>query len=95
MNSIGVRLRLARGLAVGLSGRELDRLAGRAEGHCGLIEADTTERPRASDVLASYARVLGVSLDWLVMGLGAEPAEASVRASVDAARSASAPTEAA
>lgn len=82
---IGGRLRLARTTA-GITARELDRLAGRAEGHAALIESDTTERPRASDVLLSYADVLGLSLDWLAAGRGRAPREADVLAAVERAR---------
>ncbi len=81
---IGGRLRKLREMA-GLSARELDRLAERTEGHCNLIEV----RPKANvgaATLADYARVLGVSLDWLVLGVGDPPRVEDVRAAVERAR---------
>lgn len=82
--SIAGRLRKARKIGK-LHARELDRLAGKTLGHCGLIEA----RPR-SDVYAktceAYAEVLGLSLDWLIAGKGADPEPAGVLAAVSAAR---------
>ena len=69
----------------GLSTRELDRLAGITEGHTSLIE--TGARPNIeARTAASLARVLGVSLDWLVTGAGKEPSERAVRSAVAAAR---------
>ena len=88
-DTLSVRLRQVRGL-VGLSARELDRLAGLAEGHCSLIENGT--RPHVEVRTAqSLARVLGVSLDWLIDGSGRTPSERAVRAAVESARTAKSP----
>ena len=65
MVTIGQRLRWARDQAE-LSARELDRLAGKTPGHAGLIEARGTDA--WASTLAAYARVLGLSLDWLIAG---------------------------
>lgn len=68
-----------------LSARELDRLAGLGEGHVSMIE--TGRRPSIEAKTASaLAEVLGVSLDWLIAGVGAEPRPRRVVASVEAAR---------
>jgi transcriptional regulator with XRE-family HTH domain len=81
LKTIGDRLAFARTKG-GISARELDRLAGKTEGHASLIEAR-----RAADVLASnvaaYASVLGVTVEWLLTGEGDEPTEESVTAAVD------------
>lgn len=87
------RLRKARGL-VDLSARELDRLAGLAEGHTSLIENGTRAAVEAKTAQA-LARVLGISLDWLIAGLGKMPSERTVRSAVDAARVAYAKSSAA
>jgi transcriptional regulator with XRE-family HTH domain len=81
---IGKRLRKARKLAQ-ISARELDRLAGRTPGHAGLIEHRPGADVMAGTVLA-YADVLGLSLDWLIAGRGAEPIAARVQAAVVEAR---------
>jgi len=68
LGSVGERLLHARTLA-GVSQRELDRLAGKAEGHCGLIEARHSNVVR-TDTVAAYADALGVSRSWLAWGQG-------------------------
>lgn len=88
--SLGARLRSVRELA-GLSARELDRLAGQAEGHATVIELRESTAVR-TDTADRYARVLGVSLDWLVSGSGDAPTQRSVRLAVDRARAALAAT---
>lgn len=87
--TVGHRLRAAREL-VGLkelSARELDRLAGLHQGHVWAIE--TGHRPSIeSDTAIALARVLGVTLDWLLTGQGDEPIADDVIASVERARAA-------
>lgn len=84
------RLLQARALASKLGCRELDRLAGLAEGHVSMIE--TGRRPNLEmSTATALVRVLGVSLDWLVSGVGPTPSARSVRMSVEAARSRYAP----
>src|SRR3990167_5017848 len=75
------RLRRARALA-GLHAHELGALAGLAEAHVGAIERGTIARPSAA-TLSAIARVLGVSLDWLIDGRGEL---AHVCEQIDAAR---------
>jgi transcriptional regulator with XRE-family HTH domain len=81
---VGGRIKQARCLAK-IAARELDRLAGITEGHTSLIEsghvADAT-----SQTLVKIARVLGVSLDWLVSGFGDGPTTDTVIAAVAVAR---------
>jgi len=82
--NLAARLRHARILG-GLSARELDRLAGKTPGHSSLLETSPDIDPSVSTAMA-YARVLGLSLDWLAAGEGAAPHRAAVLASVQHAR---------
>lgn len=85
--SLSSRLRVARE-AGGISARELDRLArGRSDGLAAQIESGRKPSPEASTA-GEYARALGVSLDWLISGIGQPPSEKKVRAAVAAARAA-------
>lgn len=85
VDSLGARLRVARELA-GISARELDRLARkRSDGLAAMIERGTKPNPEASTA-GEYARTLGVSLDWLVNGIGAGPSTRRVRAAIEAAK---------
>lgn len=68
LSNVSTRLRAAREFA-GLSGRALDRLATRPEGTAAIIEGRSAEGIRRH-VAESYARVLGVELAWLMLGLG-------------------------
>jgi transcriptional regulator with XRE-family HTH domain len=79
------RLRVAREKAEGLSQRELSRLAGVAEGAVWFIETQPDRRTDAW-LLDRVASVLGVSLDWLVRGIGPEPTADAIREAVAAAR---------
>ncbi len=65
----------------GVSHESVSLSAGLASGHLGLIVSGRVKRPSA-EVLAKVADVLGVSLDWLVLGKGEEPDAAAVRARV-------------
>lgn len=83
--SLGDRLALARALVPGLTAKELARLAGLSPPHVHAIE--TGLRPRVETRTASaLADVLGVSLDWLVRGLGRDPSARRVRGAVADAR---------
>ncbi len=81
---VGLRLQEARGL-VDLAARELDRLAGTTEGHASLIESGVVQNVTL-ETAGKLAGVLGVSLDWLVGGLGKSPTARSVKTAVDNAR---------
>jgi transcriptional regulator with XRE-family HTH domain len=71
LSSFADRLGFARELS-GMSARGLDRLAGLRAGHTALIEAG--RRPNVETRTAEgLARALGLSLDWLVMGVGDMP----------------------
>lgn len=88
------RLRRARETAE-LSQRELSRLAGLSEGTVWFIEC-RPDKETAQSFVVALADVLGVSLDWLVRGLGDEPTAEQIRAAVAVARErAAGPTEAA
>jgi transcriptional regulator with XRE-family HTH domain len=80
--NLGDRLREARSLA-GISGRRLDALAELRAGHVASIEAGRRPNIEAKTAM-SLARVLGVTLDWLLTGVGDEPTELSVRRAVEA-----------
>ncbi len=81
--SIGPQLKRAREL-VGLSRRELARLAQLADPHVGMIERGDVRSP-AAVTLDAIAHVLGVSVEWLLGG-GAEPRVESMLAAVEHAR---------
>jgi hypothetical protein len=83
--TIASRLRYARELADELSARELDRLAGKAQGHASLIEARPDADARAG-TLRVFAEILGLSLDWLIVGKGKAPTRETVCAAVKKAR---------
>lgn len=88
LNSPWDRLRWAR-LAANISARELDRLAGLAEGHTALLEAG-----KKNDIEMRTAKklksALGVTLDWLVIGEGDPPTTEHILSSVKAAQAAAA-----
>lgn len=78
------RLEHARVLA-GLSQQELSKLSGLAGSHARLIATGVVESPRV-EAAERLARTLGVSLDWLVSGVGPEPTSEQVQAAVAKAR---------
>lgn len=78
------RLQLARDLG-GVSARELGLLAGMAHSAVGWIERSSGDGP-TSKSLERIVGVLGVSLDWLVLGKGNAPEARDVRAAVARAR---------
>lgn len=85
LETLADRLRWVREELAGISARELDRLAHKTEGHVRSIEV----RPEAetqTGTVDAYARVLGLSLDWLVRGVGRSPTKASVLSALEAAR---------
>lgn len=84
-NSVGARLRLAREMVPDFSQRELDRLAGRREGQCGMIES-RAQRVLDPDVALAYATALGCTRRWLVLGEGDPPTAEAIREAVEAAR---------
>lgn len=80
---IGKRLTAAREF-LGISGRELDRLADKAEGHAGLLEGGHIQT-LSFENLAAYASVIGVSVEWLATGAGEQPSPEGAMAAVEAA----------
>lgn len=82
LGGLGRRLRDAR-LAGGISARRLDILAGLGLGHVAMIESG--QRPNIeARTSQSIANVLGVSLDWLLLGDGPVPSAEKIMASVAA-----------
>lgn len=59
------RIKRAR-LRAGFSARKLSRLAGLADGHVAMIERGHVDGSVVT--IGRLARVLGVSIDWLVFG---------------------------
>ncbi len=85
---LGDRLRHARNLVVPhLSARALAKLADTAEALIGMIEAGAVQNPRL-DTIKGIARVLGVTLDWLMSGTGPAPKVRATTAAVERARAA-------
>lgn len=76
------RLRWARQIA-GISARELDRLAGLAEGHSSLLEAGK-KKDMETRTATRIAEVLGLSLDWFVRGKGPLPTSSEIAAAYQA-----------
>lgn len=72
-------------MLAGLSGRQLDELAGLAVGHSSAIEGGRRANLESS-TSTRVARVLGLSLDWLLAGVGDEPSRDAVLAAVERAR---------
>lgn len=87
------RLALARGFS-GLDQKELAARAGLSGDHVAKIERGDRTRPEYRTV-AHLARALGISAEWLGEGIGPDPDPATVRAAVEAARTAAAPQVAA
>lgn len=71
-----------------MSARELSLLAGLSHGLVALIESGFVAQPSIG-TSAAIARVLGVSLDWLINGIGDEPTVEQVCAAIERARLAS------
>lgn len=71
----------------GLSSRQLSMLAGVAENFSAIIERGKAKAP-SFGVISGFARVLGVSLDWLDRGQGPEPTREQIVAAVEAAQKA-------
>lgn len=82
--AIGERLTELREKA-GLTGRELDALAGLRACHARSIENGSRQRIEGR-TLAALATVLGCSMDWLYWGVGEPPTQAIVDAAVRVAR---------
>lgn len=82
--TLGSRLRYARDLS-GLGSRELGRLAGVSEGYPSNIESGARKNVPI-EALSGFARVLGLSLDWLVDGQGDPPSRAAVVIAAEKAR---------
>jgi transcriptional regulator with XRE-family HTH domain len=85
---VSQRVQEARALSE-LSQRDLDRLAGLSEGHVGMIESGRRENLEASTA-SRIAKVLGMTLEWLIDGTGEGPTPAKVRRAVASARNAAA-----
>jgi transcriptional regulator with XRE-family HTH domain len=84
MKGLDERLRSTRELG-GISSRELGALAGLSETYPGLIESKEREEVGA-DAVAKLAKVLGVTTDYLILGVGKSPTKRQVTAAVAVAR---------
>jgi transcriptional regulator with XRE-family HTH domain len=87
MDTLVKRLKWARE-AAGLSQRALSALSGLASSHVQLIES---ERAVGINITTAQAlgSVLGVSLDWLMGGVGELPAVESIAAAIERAHATS------
>lgn len=83
--TFGSRLRRLRVIA-GTSARELDRLAKTPVGLAAMLESGARSNVEVETAL-KYARALGCSLDWLILGSGKPPAAADVSSAIAAAKS--------
>jgi transcriptional regulator with XRE-family HTH domain len=79
--TFGTRLSAARKMS-GLTARGLDALVGLSGGYTSRLERG---RPAfaGGEALSGFARVLGVSVDWLLDGKGEMPDAAAVRAAAE------------
>jgi transcriptional regulator with XRE-family HTH domain len=68
----------------GLSTKEVDRLAGLKPGHTWQVEKNTAKR--AADTLDRIARVLGLTMDYVIRGDGEPPTAQEVIEAVTRAR---------
>lgn len=84
MKTAGERIKAARTLA-GISTKDLDRLAGLKEGVCWAVENSATGNSETRTV-DKIAKVLGLSLDYVIRGDGKPPTANKVKAAVEAAR---------
>lgn len=84
MQGLGERLKETRELG-GISSRELGSLAGTSETYPSLIESGERKQVGA-DAVAKFARVLGVTTDFLILGVGKPPTKKQVIAAITAAK---------
>lgn len=90
MTEFGKRLKGLRESIPGLDAKGLSVLAGLHPSHVGRIESGSLRAVHATTACA-LARVLGVSVEWLVMGEGRTPDRERVALSVTRARLAHSP----
>jgi transcriptional regulator with XRE-family HTH domain len=84
-SNLRTRVRHLRSLS-GLTASDLSELCGLSRTHLSLIENGSRSDPKGS-TLSSIAKTLGVSVAYLIDGIGDEPTEAAVAAAVATARS--------
>lgn len=86
MNTPGERLKAAREAAA-ISTRDLDRIAGLKQGVCWSVENSNSGNYEVR-TLNALATTLGLSLDFVVRGVGRLPSARKVKAAVAIARAA-------
>lgn len=87
--TMGARLRKLRSIA-GLTTRELAQLAGLASaGHVSMLESGERADRVAARTAIDLARVLGVSVPYLVDGTGTRPGDVDIVDAATAAKEAS------
>lgn len=89
MSEFAERLRSTRELGE-VPAYELAKLAGLSAAYVGHLERGRVKKP-GMDAVASLARVLGVSIDYLVAGTGDPPTKDSVMSAIQSAREAREP----
>lgn len=80
---------ILRGLAGGMSQRELAKLAGVSPAYPGIIERNPKEPEVSGHIATRLARVFGCSIPYLLDGEEPAPTEDSVRAAVAESRASS------
>lgn len=86
MNALASRLMILRGLAGGISQRDLAELADISAAYPGALERSKTEPEMGAEIAIRIAEAVGCSIPYLVRGEGAPPPEEEVRVAVAAAR---------
>lgn len=88
MNHLASRLLILRGLAGGISQRELASLAQISAAYPGFLERSPEDPGIGAEIAMRIAAVLGCSVPYLVRGEGEPPTEQEARAAVELARQA-------
>jgi transcriptional regulator with XRE-family HTH domain len=86
MNHMASRLLILRGLAGGISQRELAELAGISPAYPGFLERSPETPTIGAEIALRIATTLGCSIEYLVRGVGQPPTEEAARDAVATAR---------
>lgn len=86
MNHLASRLLILRGLAGGISQRELALLARISAAYPGFLERSPEDPGIGAEIAMRIAATLGCTVEYLVRGEGTPPTEEAARAAVEVAR---------
>jgi hypothetical protein len=84
MKTFAGRLRWAR-MTAGVAARKLDWMADIGRGNTSLYEAEARLSPSIA-ALGGLARSLGLTMDWLLNGVGRAPSQKSIRLAAEKAQ---------